>query len=84
MIQIELWWYKMGMCFFCKKSSHQSLRFYFFAQEMNVTLKTLTLDPLSFTIEDFFDKSLGGWDGWRRMNPEIYGIYGMYGIYNIY
>lgn len=26
-------------------------------QEMNVTLKTLTLDPLSFTIEDFFDKA---------------------------
>lgn len=26
-------------------------------EEMNVTLKTLTLDPLSFTIEDFFDKA---------------------------
>jgi len=61
----------MGMCFFLQKIESPKPPVLFFAQEMNVTLKTLTLDPLSFTIEDFFDKSLGGWDGWSRMNPEM-------------
>lgn len=27
-------------------------------QDVNVTLKTMTLDPLAFTIEDYFDKRL--------------------------